>query len=69
MNELPFITFWNAEMLDGFWQYLKAYLWLGAPLIMIMVALIVVGMFINTILDAIFGKKVDDPEEDEVYYY
>jgi hypothetical protein len=71
MNPLPYISFWSPEMLDGFWQYLKAYLWLGAPLIMIVMALTLVRMLINTIIDAIFGKPDEDREDDEeeVYYY
>lgn len=68
VDQLPYVTFWTPEMLDGLWHYLKWLLFLGMPLVFIVLALYVADFFVNTVLDAVFTSKKDD-DEDDIYYY
>jgi hypothetical protein len=65
IDSLPFVSIFTPDMMDGFWQYLKVFLFIGAPLLMIYAAVELGGYFVDTLKKAIFSKKKEDDDDDD----
>lgn len=67
-------TWFTADKMAEFWQYVKWFTKFNMPLIMIVVALLLAGMFGETIVELInqarHGKRRDDDDDDiDIEYY
>lgn len=64
-----FQTFFTGERLSDFWYFVKWFLFLVAPMIMILVAVGVVERMIGVIKSAIRNDKDKDDDDYDVYRY
>jgi hypothetical protein len=63
-------TFFTLERLDRFWFYVKWFLKFNMPIFMICMAVLVVGLILDAIIETMHSAK-DEKEDDEVdtHYY
>lgn len=64
-----FETFFTGDRLVDFWYFVKWFLFLVAPIIMIFFAADVVGKMIGVIKSAIRNDKDKDDDDYDVYRY
>lgn len=64
-----FQTFFTGERLADFWYYVKWFLFLIAPIVMIWAATELVGRIIGVIKSAIGNDKDKDDDDYDVYRY
>lgn len=64
-----FQTFFTGERLADFWYFVKWFLFLVAPMVMIWIASEVVGRIIGVIKSAIRNDKDKDDDDYDVYRY
>lgn len=67
-----FYQFFDAERMAEFWYYVKWFLFLGAPLAMIIFAVDAIGLLVSVLRKSLgFGHKVKDDDDDDydVYRY
>lgn len=76
MNMPP--SFWDGANLERFWFYVRWFIGYNMKPIMIVLAVIVAGMLISVIIDAVFdakdaasptSRKKDDDDDYDVNYY
>ena len=72
MDLPPFVTFLDGAMMGLFWGYVKWFLFLVAPLVMIWVAIEIAARFSGVVKGAV--EDDDDyrrrrHDEDDDYYY
>ncbi|HHY72268.1 MAG TPA: hypothetical protein GX497_03405 [Bacillus bacterium] len=64
-----FQTFFTGARLADFWYYVKWFLFLVAPIVMIFIAAEVVGRIIGVIKSAFSNDKDKDDDDYDVYRY
>ncbi|MBE3553580.1 MAG: hypothetical protein IMW85_00910 [Thermicanus sp.] len=71
MNNLEWWSPFSGTHIDEFWLYVKYFLFMVAPGIMIYAAVKGLDFLVNTILDAIHDEKKEekDNEDYDVYHY
>lgn len=63
---LEYQTFLDGQNMAQFWEFVKWFLFLVAPMVMIWVAIEVIGWLIKIIREATDDKEKND---DDIYYY
>jgi hypothetical protein len=65
----PYEAFLSGDNLKQFWDYVKWFVFLGAPGLAILLATDTVERVVTMIKDSFEGKSKDDDDDDDVYYY
>lgn len=67
---LPYQTFLDGQNMTAFWDNVKWFLFLIAPIVMIWFAVDVIGWLIKAIREAFeTSTEKKKEEDDDVYYY